>query len=438
MRSTILASATACLIAGSLALAPSAGAHATYNLAGYGSGLAGSTNGVDGDPANDAATFTNGPLDGYTGSLPVMWYSGMHTRSQVRTIQTGFGPTPIAGSFLAQVLDFNLLNDPDFPTDRVLAVGGKSWTDPDNDNQGWGHGLDYGLIHYSPVDTLLASGPINFTVTLADDPNDATTPQLAMAIYGGWDSGATSVRHQTFTTNPVPLDNPLGSTGLKLLDYVVASAPGQTIEKTLPLTNTYGGHYTVFVAALGGVPGQYVLTVTTVPEPVDTDGDGVTDENDNCPNVSNADQADADSDTIGDVCDPFPNEPNNDLAQCLSDLAEVTADHDACHEELETTSGELDTTKAALVTANADSDSDGRRDQEDACPETVAGADVDQGGCSVEQFCTAIDATTKTGQKVCKKADWRNDEPIMKKGEADCQVEKGSKGSDDDRCVPAS
>src|SRR5678816_4694233 len=197
-----------------------------------------------------------------------MWYSGMHTRSQVRTIQTGFGPTPIAGSFLAQVLDFNLLNDPDFPTDRVLAVGGKSWTDPDNDNQGWGHGLDYGLIHYSPVDTLLAGGPINFTVTLADDPNDATTPQLAMAIYGGWDSGATSVRHQTFTTNPAPLDNPLGSTGLKLLDYVVASAPGQTIEKTLPLTNTYGGHYTVFVAALGGVPGQYVLTVTTVPEPV--------------------------------------------------------------------------------------------------------------------------------------------------------------------------
>jgi mono/diheme cytochrome c family protein len=236
-----------------------------------------------------------------------------------------------------------------------------------------------------------------------------------MAIYGGWDSGATSVRHQTFTTNPAPLDNPLGSTGLKLLDYVVASAPGQTIEKTLPLTNTYGGHYTVFVAALGGVPGQYVLTVTTVPEPVDTDGDGVTDENDNCPSVSNADQADADSDTIGDVCDPFPNEPNNDLAQCLSDLAEVTADHDACHEELEMTSGELDTTKAALVTANADSDADGRRDQEDACPETAAGADVDQGGCSVEQFCTAIDATTKTGQKVCKKADWRNDEPIMKK-----------------------
>jgi hypothetical protein len=444
MRLTVIASAAACLVGSGLAAAPAAHAHATYNLAGYGSGLAGSTNGADGAPTNDAASWTNGPTE-FTGSLPVNWYAGMHTRTQVRTIQTGTAPTPASGSLAAQVDAFNLANDPDFPTDRVLAVGGLSWSDPDNDGQGWGHGLDYGLIHYSPVDTILTDGPVNFTVTLADDPADAASVRLAFALYGGWDTGDASVRHQTFTTSPAPVDNPLGSTGLVLLDYAVAATPGEVLERTYALTNAYGGHYTVFVAALGGVAGQYQLTVTTVPEPVDTDGDGVTDELDNCPADANADQLDTDADTIGDVCDPFPNDPNNGLAQCLADLAEVTADHDACHADLEVMAEELTTTTAALAaataalaSANADTDADGRRDQEDACADTAAGAAVDQGGCSLALFCEAIDATTRSGAKVCKKADWRNDEPVMKKRDADCRVDKAGKGRDDDRCVAAS
>ena len=38
----------------------------------------------------------------------------------------------------------------------------------------------------------------------------------------------------------------------------------------------------------------------------DTDGDGVPDESDNCPAVSNAGQSDRDFDTLGDACDPLP------------------------------------------------------------------------------------------------------------------------------------
>jgi len=37
----------------------------------------------------------------------------------------------------------------------------------------------------------------------------------------------------------------------------------------------------------------------------DTDGDGVPDDTDNCPNVANPDQADMDQDGVGDVCTPF-------------------------------------------------------------------------------------------------------------------------------------
>lgn len=38
---------------------------------------------------------------------------------------------------------------------------------------------------------------------------------------------------------------------------------------------------------------------------IDSDGDGVNDDLDNCPDVSNADQMDADQDGVGDTCDTF-------------------------------------------------------------------------------------------------------------------------------------
>lgn len=40
----------------------------------------------------------------------------------------------------------------------------------------------------------------------------------------------------------------------------------------------------------------------TTDVPVDTDGDGITDDQDNCPQATNADQADADGDGVGDAC----------------------------------------------------------------------------------------------------------------------------------------
>jgi len=43
------------------------------------------------------------------------------------------------------------------------------------------------------------------------------------------------------------------------------------------------------------------------PKPLDTDGDGVPNSSDNCPNVANANQRDNDIDGLGDACDPTPN-----------------------------------------------------------------------------------------------------------------------------------
>ena len=65
-------------------------------------------------------------------------------------------------------------------------------------------------------------------------------------------------------------------------------------------------------------------------EVIDTDGDGIPDDLDNCPATPNADQADTDGDGIGDACDICPLDPFNDLdsdfdgiPNCLDNCEEV-------------------------------------------------------------------------------------------------------------------
>jgi len=48
-------------------------------------------------------------------------------------------------------------------------------------------------------------------------------------------------------------------------------------------------------------------TITSVKKTPDSDGDGIVNKDDNCPNNCNPLQKDADGDGIGDVCDPTPN-----------------------------------------------------------------------------------------------------------------------------------
>jgi hypothetical protein len=386
VRKSLFAAFAAMIVGGAPWGTSSARAQVTYNLSGYGSGAGGSTNGADGQPAAvPPAVWTNGGVAAYTGALPVMWYAGVQSLSDVRTIETGAGATPPNGSLLQQVGAYNALNDPDLPTDRVLAVGGLSWSDPGNGNQGWGHGLDYGLIQCTPLAPLLANGPVKLTVTVQDDPSDGASPRLAFALYGGWDGNAASSRHQTFVTSPAPVNDPLGATGLTLLDFAVAPGAGLALSRTVALDATYDGRYTLFVGALDGVIGQYQVTVSLAPDA--------------------------------------------ELDQCLDQLASTG-----------TCPAELAQCQSALATASADADGDGVGDAADICPATPAATAVDADGCSQAQFCAAVDATVpKTGKKVCERADWRNDEPLMKlgvrKGDQDCVYDKGTKVKGDERCV---
>jgi len=118
---------------------------------------------------------------------------------------------------------------------------------------------------------------------------------------------------------------------------------------------------------------------------------------------------------------------SGNLSTCNDDLAQAGADLAQC---------EGDLTECLANPLLADADSDGVPDSLDSCADTPAATEVDQSGCSQEQFCASIDATTPLGKRTCKKSDWGNDAPLMRLADRDCTIDKGGSGAEDDRCIP--
>ncbi len=106
----------------------------------------------------------------------------------------------------------------------------------------------------------------------------------------------------------------------------------------------------------------------------DTDGDGVCDSVDNCPEIANADQADADGDGIGDVCDNCPNDYNPD--QLDSDGDSVA---DAC-----------DNCPNDPNSSQEDADNDGIGDVCDICPDDPYNDQDGDGICGDVDNCPGI------------------------------------------------
>jgi hypothetical protein len=87
---------------------------------------------------------------------------------------------------------------------------------------------------------------------------------------------------------------------------------------------------------------------------IDSDGDGLNDAIDNCPNTPNGDQLDSDFDSIGDVCDPFPFESDHEKAQLIIDLAKAQADLAQALEDLDQYSSDLAISEANLAQCTVD------------------------------------------------------------------------------------
>jgi len=140
---------------------------------------------------------------------------------------------------------------------------------------------------------------------------------------------------------------------------------------------------------------------------VDTDGDGIFDLEDNCPDVSNADQSDVDGDGIGNVCDNCPDDANENQedndGDGLGDLCDDDDDNDGVldvDDNCPTVANpdQADVDNDGVGDACADEDEDGVIDVEDNCPENANPDQADEDGDGVGDVCDNCEDTSNSDQ----------------------------------------
>lgn len=145
-----------------------------------------------------------------------------------------------------------------------------------------------------------------------------------------------------------------------------------------------------------------------LPPGVDTDGDGICDDVDSCPNEGNPLQLDSDDDGAGDACDACDEDPDKtEEGICGCGVADIDSDED----------GLLDCNDNCPTDSNvdqADADTDGVGDACDECAASVLGGTVViekcdslvenhvlSNGCSfVDDINTCIEGATNHGRFV--------------------------------------
>jgi hypothetical protein len=93
--------------------------------------------------------------------------------------------------------------------------------------------------------------------------------------------------------------------GTSNISFTAPNTPGDytyTVKWT-PTTLTCAEGTTPAGSCLSGANAFTINLTVETPAVTDSDGDGVADDVDNCPNAANADQSDADGDGLGNVCD---------------------------------------------------------------------------------------------------------------------------------------
>jgi hypothetical protein len=137
----------------------------------------------------------------------------------------------------------------------------------------------------------------------------------------------------------------------------------------------------------GGIGGTEVWRY----QEIDSDGDGISDAIDNCPNVPNVNQADTDHDGMGDACDNCPSNCNVQQLDADGDGIGDVCDpdpgcggcgQDQCEQQCASTSSSTTTT-----TVIPDTDGDGVLDNIDNCPTICNPQQLDANGNGIGDLC---------------------------------------------------
>jgi len=191
-------------------------------------------------------------------------------------------------------------------TALAVSIEGDAWIDAAPASNGPNLSVDVGdvdggqdlttLVHVwgaggGPAGTY----PINFTATAVSGVVTGATGGTITAQSSGWSD--TNVQNSTVSyTTPCDEGDFIGTvtfTGTNTANNLSPSFETLTVNGTVDNIDT---------AECGGGG------------PTDTDGDGIADDDDNCPLVANTDQADADTDGLGDACDDNSYAPVLDTA----------------------------------------------------------------------------------------------------------------------------
>lgn len=115
---------------------------------------------------------------------------------------------------------------------------------------------------------------------------------VKLSIGGSYSCSSSALLESQFLNidSPSKIDTIIA--GFKMAASILVDGPVGSADLSLPAAAT---------AIIYGF--FYDENLIDVPEPLDTDNDGVSDLDDNCPYIYNPDQADSDEDGVGDVCE---------------------------------------------------------------------------------------------------------------------------------------
>ena len=311
---------------------------------------------------------------------------------------TSMSGTSMSSPFVAGVAALMLDADPTLTPSQVKSTLMNTAVD-------WGPAgkdTDYGagrLDAYEAIRTAAGGSGTNITVpnhqTVSDDLSatgdsdsyiiavtDATKPIAITLVMSTWTSGGN-----------VDFD-------MKLRDkngVQVAISQGGTRQETIGLSSPTNGPYTLNVYSYSG-SGPYFFDIS-VGGGMDSDGDGVPDDQDNCRTVSNPVQTNTDGDGMGDACDPDDdNDGQSDADEntCGSDPlddASLSPDNDSdgvpdCVDADDDNDGQSDADETACgsdplddASLSPDNDSDGIPDCVDADDDNDGQSDADETAC---------------------------------------------------------
>lgn len=149
------------------------------------------------------------------------------------------------------------------------------------------------------------------------------------------------------------------------------------------------------------------VTITAPAEPVDSDGDGIFDHEDNCPDEPNADQLNNDGDSLGDDCDNCVSDDNEDQADAdgdgAGDVCDADRDGDGVDNDQEECPDDPNKTEAGDCGCGrdetGDTDQDGVSDCLDNCPDVPNPDQADSNGDGIGDACVpAVELKVDFGQ----------------------------------------